>query len=60
MIMSGDVDIKWSVNLIYECTNTKQLIKYYHASLGRHPNQMLVAAIERGYLKGFKGLMAEK
>ena len=52
--------IKWSVNSIYECANTKQLIKYYHASLDSHPKQTLVAAITRGYLKWFKGLTAER
>ena len=26
-----------SANSIYECENTEQLIKYYHASLGSHP-----------------------
>ena len=40
--------------------STKQLTKYYHASLGSHPKRTLVAAIKRGYLKGFKGLTAER
>ena len=60
MIMGTDAEIKWSVNSIYECANTKQLIKYYHASLGSHPKRTLAAAIKRGYLKGFKGLTAER
>ena len=60
MVMSADVDIKWSINSIYECANTKQLIQYYHASLGSHPKRTLVAAIKRGYLKGFKGLTTKR
>ena len=59
MILGVDAQVKWSVNSIYECVNTKQLIKYYHASFGSHPKRTLVAAIKRGYLKDFKGLTAE-
>ena len=52
--------IKGSVNDVYECANTKQLVKYYRASLGSHPKRTLVAAIKRGFLKGFKSLTAER
>ncbi len=51
---------KWSVNSIYKRANTKQLIKYYHASLDSHPKRTLVEAIKRRYLKGFKGLAADR
>ena len=60
VVLGVDTQIKWSVNAVYECANTKQLVKYYHASLGSHPKRTLVAAIKRGYLKGFKGLTAER
>ena len=60
MVLGADAQIKWSVNSIYECARTKQLIKCYHASLGSHPKRTLVAAVKRGYLKGFKGLSAER
>ena len=60
LIIGADAEIKWSVNSIYECANTKQLMKYYHASLGSHPKRTLVAAIKHGYLKEFKGLTAEQ
>ena len=60
LILGTEAEVKWSVNSIYECANTKQLIKYYHASLGSHPKRTLVAAINRGYLKGFKGLTAKR
>ena len=60
MVLGADAQIKWSVDSVYECSNTKQLMKYYHASLVSHPKRTLVAAIKRGYLKGFKGLTAER
>ena len=57
--MNTDVDIKWSINFIYECENTKQFVKYYHSSLGNHPKRMLAAAIKQGHIKGAKGLLKE-
>ena len=60
MVLGVDAQIKWSVNSFYECANTKQLTKYYHARLGSHPKRTPVAAIKRGYLKRFKGLTAER
>ena len=47
-----------SANSIYECENTEQLIKYYHASLGSHPKRTLAAAASAGYLQGCPGLTA--
>ena len=48
MVLGADAQIKWSVNSVYECANTKQLVKYYHASLGSHPKRTLGAAIKCG------------
>ena len=45
-----------SVNSIYECENKEQLIQYYHASLGSHPKNTLIAAADAGYLRGCPGL----
>ena len=50
---------EWSANSIYECSNTEQLIKYYHATLGLHPKRTLAAAAKAGYLLGCPGLTAE-
>ena len=55
--MNADVDIKWNINTIYECENTKQFMKYYHSSLGSHPKRMLAAAIKQGHIKDVKGLL---
>lgn len=60
MVLGVDADITWSMNSIYECANTKQLIKYYHSSLGSHPKITLTVAVKRGYLKGFKGLTTKR
>jgi hypothetical protein len=43
-------------NILYECNNTYQLIKLYHANLNYMVVSMLVKAINKGYLKGFSGL----
>ena len=37
VVLGAEAGIVWSANFIYECANTKQLIKYYHVSLGSHP-----------------------
>ena len=46
------------VNAIYECENTEQLIKYFHAALCSHTKSTLIAAANEGYLRGFPGLTA--
>ena len=51
--------IKHCINSIYECTNKEQLIKYYHASLGSHPQTTLIKAAKAGYLKGCPGMDAQ-
>ena len=60
VVLGADAEIKWSLNSMYEFANTKQLMKYHHASLESHSKRTLVAAIKRGYLKEFKGLTAER
>ena len=47
-----DCDIDYHVYSIYKCFNKEQLIKYYHASLGSHPQTTLISAANAGYLKG--------
>ena len=56
IIMAAETTIQWSINSIYQCENTEQLIKYYHASLASHPKATLAFAQQQGYLKGFPGL----
>ena len=34
---------------VYECENKQQIIKYYHASLGYHPKQTLIEAVNPGH-----------
>ena len=38
MVSSCKLRIQWTVNLVYECENKEQLIKYYHVSLGYTQN----------------------
>ena len=51
--------VEASVNLIYECDNKEQLIKYYHAALGSHTKTTLITAAKTGYLQGCPSLTAE-
>ena len=52
-------DIEYHVASIYECNNKEQLTKYYHASLGSHPKSTLIAAANKGYLRGCPGFTAK-
>ena len=52
-------EIEYHANLIYECENKEQLIKYYHSSIGSHPKTNLIAAAKAGYLKWCPGLNAK-
>ena len=58
MVMAAEATIHWCINAIYQCENTEQLIKYYHASLSSHPKATLAFAEQQDYLKGFPCLSA--
>ena len=51
--------IQYHVHSIYECDNKEQFIKYYHSSLGSHPQTTLISATKRGYLRGLPGFNAK-
>ena len=46
------------VNIIYECKNTAQLIKYVHATFFYPVKSKWIKAIHRGYLQGCTGITA--
>ena len=60
MVLGVEEKVNLSINSIYECENTEQLIKYYNASLGSHLKLTLVAAEKEGYLRSFPGLTAKR
>jgi hypothetical protein len=47
-------------NSLYDCDNTQQLIRFYHACLFSPVLSTLTKAINKGDLKGFPGLTAER
>jgi hypothetical protein len=47
-------------NSLYDCDNTQQLTRFYHACLSSPVKSTLLVAINKGYLKGFPGLTANR
>ncbi|KAL7480030.1 hypothetical protein ACHAW6_005742 [Cyclotella cf. meneghiniana] len=47
------------VNSIYECKNTSQLINFYCATMSSPVISMWIKAIDRGYLRGWRGLTSD-
>jgi hypothetical protein len=47
-------------NSLYECSNTGQLTNYYYACLNCTVKSTLNKAINRGYLKGWRGLPSQQ
>ena len=45
---------------LYDCDNTQQLIRFYHACLFLPTKSQLIKAINRGYFKGFPGLTSPR
>jgi hypothetical protein len=45
---------------LYDCDNTHQLMRFYHACLFSPVLSTLINVIDNGYLKGFPGPTAEK
>jgi hypothetical protein len=45
---------------LYDCDNTQQLIRFYHACLFSPVVSTLINAINKGYLKGFPGLTSQR
>ena len=44
------------ISSIYECDNTKEIIRYYHASFFSPTKYRMLAADKLGYFRGFPGL----
>jgi hypothetical protein len=47
-------------NILYNCDNTQQLIRFYHACLFSPVVSTLINTINKGYLKGFPGLTSQR
>ncbi len=47
-------------NSLYNCNNTQQLTRFYHACLFSPVLSTLINAINKGYLKGFPGLTTQQ
>jgi hypothetical protein len=45
---------------LYECSNTGKLTKFYYAFLNYPVKSTLTNAINRGYLKGWRGLTSQR
>jgi hypothetical protein len=45
---------------LYDCDNTQQLIRFYHACLFSPVVSTLINVIDKGYLKGFPGLTSQR
>eukprot|EP00804_Cyclotella_cryptica_P010117 CCRYP_019273-RA/>CCRYP_019273-RA protein AED:0.41 eAED:0.41 QI:0/0/0/1/0/0/2/0/262 len=45
---------------IYECTNTAQLINFYHATMGYPVVSTWCKAIDKGYFRGWNGLTSDR
>jgi hypothetical protein len=45
---------------LYDCDNTQQLIRFYHACLFSPVVSTLINAINKGYLKGFLSLTSQQ
>jgi hypothetical protein len=45
---------------LYDCDNTQQLIRFYHACLFSPVKSTLIKAINRGYFKGFPCLTSKR
>eukprot|EP00804_Cyclotella_cryptica_P006014 CCRYP_000255-RA/>CCRYP_000255-RA protein AED:0.25 eAED:0.25 QI:0/0/0/1/1/1/2/0/796 len=45
---------------IYECTNTNQLINFYHATMGYPVVSTWCKAIDKGYFRGWNGLTSDR
>ena len=44
------------INSIYECDNTEEIIRYYHAAFFSPTKHRMLAAEKLGYFRGFPGL----
>ena len=44
------------INAIYECDNTKELVRYYHAAFFSPTKHRMLAAEKHGYFRGCPGL----
>ena len=51
---------KFCANIIYECENTTQLIKFYHATLEYQTMSTLCNVITAGYFKAWPGLTTKR
>ena len=47
-------------NSIYECNNTRQLIEFYHATMGYPVTSTWCKAIDAGYFQGWPGLTSKR
>jgi hypothetical protein len=47
-------------NSLCECSNTGQLTNYYYACLNYPVTSTLTKAIDKGYLKGWRGLTSQR
>ena len=47
-------------NSIYECENTKQLVQFYHATMGFPTTSTWCKAIDAGYFQGWPDLMSQR
>jgi hypothetical protein len=47
-------------NNIYECSNTQQLIQFYHATMGYPVISTWIKAIDLGYFRGWRGLTPDR
>ena len=45
---------------VYECDNTKQLIQFYHATMGNPVLSTWCKAIDAGYFRGWPGLTSKR
>eukprot|EP01082_Thalassiosira_pseudonana_P011880 g10662.t1 g10662 contig4:2284681-2286983(+) len=61
-IVPSDQNIVQSptVNGIYECENTGELIKFYYATMGYPVISTWTQAIDKGYFRGWRGLTSDR
>ena len=61
-IVPADQNIVQSptVNGIYECENTGELIKFYYATMGYPVISTWTQAIDKGYFRGWRGLTSDR
>jgi len=57
---SGSLILSCEINSIYECEDTGEMTRYWHATLAYHPKSTITWAIGKGYLRGCPGLTTKR